>query len=174
MLVRRERTEDERAIAAVHNDAFAAADGQGAAEARLVDLLRAVGALVRALSLVAQVDGEVGADIVGHVAVSRAELGGRPSLGLGPLGVLPRWQRRGVGSALMHAVLAAADALDAPEVVLLGDPRYYQRFGFRLAVPLGVEPPDPAWAAHFQIRTLSAWTGQQLGPFRYAAAFDLV
>jgi len=37
-----------------------------------------------------------------------------------------------------------------------------------------VAADNPAWAAHFQIRTLSAWTGQQLGPFRYAAAFDLV
>jgi putative acetyltransferase len=71
----------------------------------------------------------------------------------------------------VHAVLAAADALDAPEVVLLGDPAYYGRFGFVLAVPLGVLPPDPAWAPHWQIRTLTAWDGAA-GPFRYAPAFD--
>jgi hypothetical protein len=41
-------------------------------------------------------------------------------------------QRRGVGGALMHRVLAAADALDVPAVVVLGDPGYYRRFGFEL------------------------------------------
>ncbi|MGH3687190.1 MAG: GNAT family N-acetyltransferase [Pseudonocardiaceae bacterium] len=53
----------------------------------------------------------------------------RPSISLGPLGVIPACQRRGVGRALMHAVLAAADALDEPAVTLLGDPAYYSRSG---------------------------------------------
>jgi putative acetyltransferase len=71
----------------------------------------------------------------------------------------------------MHAVLAAADALDAPAVCLLGNPHYYRRFGFQLAQPLGVLPPDPGWAQHFQIRTLHHWTGRARGTFHYASAF---
>jgi putative acetyltransferase len=56
----------------------------------------------------------------------------------------------------MHAVLAAADALDAPAVGLLGDPGYYRRFGSELAEPMGVHPPQPEWTKHFQIRRLTA------------------
>jgi putative acetyltransferase len=72
----------------------------------------------------------------------------------------------------MHAVLAAADALDEPAVVLLGDPGYYHRFGFVLAQPLGVLPPNPHWAKHFQVRPLTAWDSSAQGVFRYAPAFD--
>jgi putative acetyltransferase len=76
-------------------------------------------------------------EVVGHVVCSRGDIDGRQALGLGPLGVVPDCQRRGVGHALMHGVLAAADALDEPRVLVLGDPDYYARFGFTLAAPLG-------------------------------------
>lgn len=69
-------------------------------------------------------------------------------------------------------VLAAADALDAPAVALLGDPGYYRQFGCELAYPLGIHPPRPQWTEHFQIRPLNAWTNSIQGTFRYAAAFD--
>lgn len=169
MLVRREKPADRSAIFDVHAAAFATDDVAPASEATLVDDLRAAGDVIPALSLVAELDGQV----VGHVLVSRARLGGQASLGLAPVGVLPSHQKAGVGSALMHAVLAAADALEFPEVVLLGDPAYYQRFGFRLARTLDVIPPDPRWAPYFQVRTLSSWNDQRVGSFRYAEAFGV-
>lgn len=168
MLIRRETPADGPLIRAVHDAAFATEDGTGSVEAALVDRLRAAGDCVPALSLVA----EIGGTVVGHVLGSRARLDRYRSLGLGPLGVLPGHQRRGVGAALMHAVLAAADAMDFPEAVLLGDPAYYGRFGFQLAQPLGVLAPNAEWAEHFQIRTLTSWTAERQGAFRYAPAFD--
>src|SRR5699024_9059889 len=129
--------------------------------------LRDDGDVAPALSLVAELDTEV----VGHVVCSRGDIEGHPALGLGPLGVRPEHQRRGIGQALMHSVLAAADALEEPCVVLLGDPRYYSRFGFELAEPLGVRPPDPAWSEHFQIRRLTAWTDTLRGIVHYATSF---
>ena len=93
-----------------------------------------------------------------------------PVLGLGPLGVLPGEQRRGVGSALVHALLAVAEACDERLVALLGDPAYYRRLGFRPAADLGVTPPDPRWGAHFQARLLAGEPVE--GAFRYAAPFD--
>jgi putative acetyltransferase len=168
VLIRRETPADQHAVHAVHNAAFATGDGSVAYEATLVDDLRAAGDVIAALSLVAEVDGE----IVGHVLGSRAHIGDHPSLGLGPLGVLPPHQRTGVGSALMHAVLGAADALDLPEAILLGDTGYYRRFGFRPAQSLGVIAPDPGWGQHFQIRTLTRWNGTR-GAFRYAPAFGV-
>jgi putative acetyltransferase len=150
----------------VHSAAFGG--GADVAEARLIDELRADQDVISALSIVAVLDG----DVVGHVICSRASIADRPSIGLGPLGVIPTYQRRGVGQALLHAVLAAADALDEPAVALLGDPAYYSRFGFVPGATLGVFPPVPEWGRHFQVRPLTAWDDSLHGIFRYARAFD--
>ncbi|MGW5387967.1 GNAT family N-acetyltransferase [Nocardia sp. NPDC003963] len=178
MLIRRERAVDTDAVAAVHRSAFAphySADGPAAGTA-LVDAPPEVALLARlrgdpgwipTLSMVA-VDRET---VVGHVCVTRATVGPFPVLALGPIGVLPGQQRRGAGSALMHAVLGAADALDEPLVGLLGSLDYYPRFGFQPAARLGIIPDRPEWASHFQIRPLSAYDSQITGEFRYAAPF---
>lgn len=170
VLIRRETPADVDAIRAVHAAAFGAPDGAVPIEATLVDALRADEGWLPAYSLVAaDPDGQV----VGHVVATRAQVAGQPvALGVGPLGVLPAWQRRGVGSALMHAVLGAADARDEPLVVLLGHPDYYPRFGFRPAVELGVTPPQPWGPQYFQARPLSAWRDSIRGEFRYAGPFD--
>ena len=72
----------------------------------------------------------------------------------------------------MHATIAAADALGAPAIVLLGHPDYYPRFGFEPAVDHGITPPGPWGPEFFLVRRLSAWTGAERGEFRYAPAFD--
>lgn len=72
----------------------------------------------------------------------------------------------------MHAVLGAADALDLAVVVLLGHTSYYPRFGFVPAARLGIVAADPTWGDHVQARTLTAWTGENGGEFRYASPFD--
>ncbi|MET8848164.1 N-acetyltransferase [Amycolatopsis sp. NPDC004625] len=172
MLIRRETPADRAAIHAVHSAAFRRDDNEPPAEAPLVDELRADGDLVDALSLVAIRDGEV----VGHVCCSRARVGedSAAAVGLGPLGVLPAHQRTGVGSALMHAVLGAADALGHGLVVLLGNPAYYERFGFARADTLSITAPDPAWGPHFQARTLTRHDPAQAGAFQYAPAFSRI
>jgi putative acetyltransferase len=170
VLVRRELPGDVRAVADVHADAFAPMYPDGdPVEPGIVDALRVSGAWLPPLSLVAVADGAV----VGHVCVTRATLlpGDRPALGLGPLGVRESHQRRGVGSALMHAVLGAADALDEGVVVLLGHPGYYPRFGFRPAAELGIAPEVPEWVPHFQARPLTAHRPELRGTFRYPAPF---
>ncbi|MDO3705016.1 N-acetyltransferase [Micromonospora sp. C28SCA-DRY-2] len=172
MLIRRETADDVEAVRAVHTAAFAKADQPGAVpvETALVDALRADDGWLPPLSLVAS---DPAGQVVGHVVCTRGRVAGEPvALGLGPLGVLPAWQRRGVGSALMHAVLGAADALDEPLVVLLGHPDYYPRFGFRPAVDLGVTPPGPWGPRYFMARPLSAWRPSIRGEFRYAAPFE--
>lgn len=174
MLVCLEAPGDADDVRAVHAAAFAssAPDDTGAepVEVTLVDRLRASGAVVPGLAFVALLDGLV----VGHVVCSRGYLdpGGQPALGLGPLGVLPEHQGRGVGSALMHAVLGAADALGEPFVALLGEPDYYGRFGFAPSTRHGIAPPDPAWGEYFQVRPLTAHTTDLTGTFHYAPAFD--
>lgn len=163
MLIRRERAADVAAIADVHRAAFPTE-----VESDLVTALRAAEEWLPALSLVAEEDGR----LVGHVVCTRASLGDTAALGLGPLGVLPSHQKSGVGSALMHAVLGAADALNEPVVVLLGHTDYYPRFGFEPAARLGIEAPDPAWGEHFQARTLSTYDSEMRGQFTYAKPFQ--
>ncbi|WP_203737785.1 GNAT family N-acetyltransferase [Actinoplanes cyaneus] len=177
MIIRRERSGDVDAIRTITAAAFRGVaysappvePGGDPGEATLVSWLRDDAGWIHELSLVAVENDQV----VGHVVATRAHVGERPALGLGPLSVLPSRQRAGLGSALMHAVLGAADALGEPLVGLLGNPAYYGRFGFVAAQPVGIVAPDPAWGENFQVRTLSQYDGQT-GRFRYAEPFDRI
>jgi putative acetyltransferase len=175
VIVRRERPADHRAVRALHVAAFTVDPVSGAlrtqddvVEARLVDELREDAGFLPHLSLVA-VDGD---DVVGHVIATRGWLEplGSPALGLGPLGVQPDLQGRGIGAVLVHALLAVAEACEEPVVALLGSPGYYGRFGFVRSTDLGITPPDPSWGDYFQARR--PVPGMAEGRFRYAAPFD--
>jgi putative acetyltransferase len=173
LVVRREEPGDEAAIAAVHAAAFARPEspGEEPPEVELVTQLRASDAWIPELSLVA-VEGGV---VVGHVLCTRATIAGSIAvLGLGPLGVAPARQGTGVGTALVPAVLAAADARGEPLVALLGSPAYYGRFGFEPASAHGIEPPHEWYGDDFQVRPLTAATGAERGRFAYAEPFDAV
>jgi putative acetyltransferase len=166
-LIRRETPADAEAVHAVTAAAFARPGNPDVPETRLLAELRRTDAWLPALSLVAVAEDVV----VGHVVCSRGHVGDAPALALGPLSVRPGRQRRGVGLALVHTVLGAADALGEPLVALMGAPGYYARFGFRLAEEHGIEPEVPAWRPHFQVRTLSAYDPDLRGTFAYAEPF---
>jgi putative acetyltransferase len=142
--VRAEGAHDQRAIRRVIVAAF-----KGQLEADLVDTLRRHDKI--AASLVAT----MGHSIVGHALLTDVALHG-PGLsprgaGLAPLAVRPAVQRRGIGSQLMQAAIAHARTAGYGFMVLLGDPAYYRRFGFRTAATLGLacefEAPEEAFMA---------------------------
>ena len=120
-MIRPEQPGDVAAIRAVVTACF-----KTPAEATLVDRLRAAGRLT--VSLVAEVDGEV----VGHVGFSPVRVDGRETegVGLAPLAVAAGHRRVGIGAALVNAGLDACRARGDGFVVVLGDPKYYDRFGF--------------------------------------------
>jgi putative acetyltransferase len=132
-----------------------------------VSRLRADPGWLPALSLVAVTNDAV----IGHVVCTRGFVDDIPALGLGPISVLPDRRGGGVGHALMHSVLAAADASGEPLVALLGDPVFHKRFGFVAASKLGIAAPDPAWGNHFQARALSSAPRGLTGTFRYTSPF---
>jgi putative acetyltransferase len=169
VLIRRERPGDHAAVRAILAGAFTHPDGPGhePVEVALVDALRADAGWLPEFSMVAE---DASGAVLGHVLCTRGGVDGTPALGLAPLAVRPDHQRAGVGSALMHAVLGAADAAGEPFVALLGEPDYYARFGFRPATGYRIEPPEAAWGDYFQVRTLAAYR-EVSGTFRYAAPF---
>jgi predicted N-acetyltransferase YhbS len=172
VLIRREDAADTGAIHAITAAAFARpgqSPGEDPPEARLVGELRAGPAWLPPLSLVAVTPA---GEVIGHVLCTRGHVGQAPALALGPLTVRPGHQRRGVGSALMHAILGAADALGEPLIALLGDPAYYGRFGFRLSTEYQITPPKPHWQPHFQVRPLAGYQPSLHGTFAYPEPFD--
>lgn len=170
MLIRQETAADHDRVDAVHRGAFGdPAVPTDPAEVRLVRELREDAGYIPSLSLVAE---DTNGSVVGHVICTRGHLDAGRAVGLGPLGVARDLQAHGVGSALMHAVLAAADALEFDVVLLLGHLEYYPRFGFVPAGSIGIIAPDAAWGDHFQARRLSSWTPAVGGRFRYAAPFE--
>jgi putative acetyltransferase len=134
-VIRREAPQDAAAITAVTVAAFRPLPISRQTEHFIVEALRAAGAL--AVSLVAELNGRV----IGHIAFSRATIsdGSRDWYALGPVSVLPEFQRQGVGSALVREGLSQLKPLGAQGCCLVGHPSYYGRFGFQNTPGLGVE-----------------------------------
>jgi GNAT superfamily N-acetyltransferase len=109
MLIRRETPQDVDAISAVTTAAFRRR-AREPPDTALVSRLRADVGWLPALSMVAVTDDAV----IGHVLCTRGFVDDTPALGLGPISVLPDRQGGGVGHALMHSVLGAADASGEP------------------------------------------------------------
>ena len=136
--IRAERPGDEDAIHEVTTAAFLEAPHTSRTEQFIVRELRRAGALT--VSLVA----EIGGEIVGHVAISPVTIDGTACgwFGLGPVSVLPAHQGAGVGSRLVRAALSRLKTAGARGCVLVGEPAYYGRFGFR-AEPTLLLPDVP-------------------------------
>ncbi len=134
VVVRQETRADIPAIHRVNQSAFG-----GEQEARMVEALRASPAFVPELSLVAESHGRV----VGHVLLFRADLvspeGSRNILALAPLAVAPSQSHRGIGSSLVRAGVTKAGSLGYGGIVVIGQPEYYRRLGFRPAADYGIE-----------------------------------
>jgi predicted N-acetyltransferase YhbS len=171
LLLRNETRADRDAILALTAEAFAISPVTGLAvegEPMEVEVLRQLFDCENYLpefSVVAELAGEV----VGHVISTRGWVGDYGLLGLGPIGVTPRLQRHGIGTALMNDTIARANAAGEGGIALLGSTEYYPRFGFVPAASFGVLPPDEAWGDRFQLLPLALWPGGVHGTFRYAA-----
>ncbi len=127
MIIHNETESDINAISDVTKAAFENHPISIHTEQFIINALRADNALT--ISLVAEVDGKV----VGHIAFSKVTIsdGSQNWYGLGPISVLPECQKQGIGKALMHEGLSQLKVLGAKGCALVGDPNYYERFGFR-------------------------------------------
>ena len=163
LIIRKETPADTGAIGAVTRAAFLHAEHTDHTEQFIVQALRAAGAL--SVSLVAELDGA----LIGHVAASPVNISdGTPRwYGLGPVSVLPAHQHRGVGSRLVKQVLDDLRQLGAAGCVVLGEPAYYGRFGFRAESTLVLPGVPPAY---FQALVLEG--ALPAGSVSYHPAFE--
>ncbi|GAA4899436.1 putative N-acetyltransferase YhbS [Stackebrandtia albiflava] len=163
ILVRGERPEDVAGIRAVNLAAFPTAH-----EADLVDALRADPAWIPEFSRVAVRSGEV----VAFAVLTRCLIGTVPALALGPVAVLPRLQRSGLGGVVTRSALDAARVAGESTVVVLGHPEYYPRFGFEIASRHGVSVPFEAPEEAVMVASLDDGTPPR-GEVRYAPPFGV-
>ncbi|MDB6101875.1 MAG: family N-acetyltransferase [Gammaproteobacteria bacterium] len=161
--IRNETAADVPAIEAVTAAAFVNAPNTDHTEQFIANALRNAGKL--AISLVAETEGAV----IGHVAVSPVSIsdGAAGWFGLGPISVIPQHQGRGVGSRLVREALRILRERAAAGCVVVGQPRYYSRFGFQ-ADPNLVFPDVPP--EYFQ--TISFGSSCPHGVVSYHEAFN--
>lgn len=165
MQIRFEELKDHNAVWSVNEAAF-----ETSAEANLVNLLRAK-KLAR-ISLVAELSGSV----VGHILFSQIQLSGKIDcriMGLGPMAILPTYQRQGIGSALVWEGLKRCTDSGFGAVVVLGHPGFYPRFGFmpgsRFGLSSGYDVPDDVFMA---VELQPGYLQGVSGRIYYDEAFD--
>ena len=126
IVIRSETDADVSAITEVTVAAFKTLEISNHTEQFIIAALRDAKALT--ISLVAELDGRV----VGHIAFSPVAIsdGTKNWYGLGPVSVLPEYQRRGIGKALIQEGLSRLRKLSAKGCCLVGHPQYYRKFGF--------------------------------------------
>jgi putative acetyltransferase len=159
--VRKESPADVEAIHALHAASFPTA-----AEAALVDALRAAGQL--SISLVAIER----AQVIGHVGLSPVTVDGVPSgLGLAPVAVRLDCRRRGVAARLIREALELCRMAATGLVVVLGDPRYHGRFGFEPGRRLALRDEYAGGDAFQAIELVPGSVPTEGGLVRYAPEF---
>jgi putative acetyltransferase len=151
IVIRDETADDAGVITEVTIAAFKTLEISNHTEQFIIAALRAAKALT--VSLVAEVDGRV----IGHIAFSPVTISdGTPNwYGLGPVSVLPAYQRQGIGKALIWEGLSRLREMNAQGCCLVGHPDYYGRFGFKHPAGLGHEgvPQEAFFALSFARHT---------------------
>jgi putative acetyltransferase len=166
-VVRPEAVDDRPHVRNVHSEAFASDQ-----ISNLVDALRSASAPIAPMSFVAVVDDRV----IGHVMLSAGRLDAPRRLldvlVLSPLGVLPSFQRKGVGTALVKHAIQTAEEKEQPLIFLEGSPQFYGPRGFQRASALGFRAPSLRIPdAAFQVVLLSAYEPWMTGTLIYSDPF---
>jgi predicted N-acetyltransferase YhbS len=155
--IRLEREEDFRAVENLTREAFWNHHVPGCDEHYLAHVLRESDCFLPELDFVAEANGE----LVGNIMYTKANVlcdSGEtvPVLSFGPLSVLPDWQGKGVGSALVRHSLERARELGYTAVLIYGDPAFYSRLGFLAAEKFGIGSADDYYADALQALELVA------------------
>ena len=163
MIIRQEQPVDHDAVYQVVKEAFLNAEHTDGNEQDLVVRLRESKSFIPELSLVA-VENE---KIVGHILFTRAAVKGTQVLALAPLSVLPEYQNRGIGQALIREGHRVAKRLGYPYCVVLGHKTYYPRLGYVPASQYGIKAPFEVEDECFMAVRLGEVIGNLNGTMEY-------
>lgn len=169
MEIRKEEPKDYTEIYEVVKSAFDSAEHADGNEQDLVNTLRTGDSYIPQLSLVAEENGK----IVGHIMFTRAKIGTVIALALAPLSVLPEYQKKGIGTALIEEGHRIAKQLGYGYSVVLGSEKYYPRFGYMPATLLGIIPPFDVPDENFMAFNLKQDDSCIYGVMKYAKEFGI-
>ncbi|MBA4410867.1 MAG: N-acetyltransferase [Bacteroidota bacterium] len=143
IIIRKETPEDYNWVIELTEKAFETMEFSDGNEGKLVEKLRKAPTFIPELSLVA----ELGGQLVGHILFTplqiRNEQNSFTSLVLGPVSVLPEYQKQGIGEKLIRTGHQKAFELGFQSVILIGYPEYYPRFGYKPASGWGIKTQIP-------------------------------
>lgn len=172
MQIRIEKESDYETVEAMIQSAFRNQAMSDHKEHQLVHALRQEKHFEPLLSIVAEIDEE----ILGHVLLTEITIGEQhtTSLALAPVSVKPGFQNQGIGTDLIREALSTADELGYQSVIVLGDPNYYQRFGFKPASNWQIIPPFDVPDSYFMALELKSKALENVsGEVHYSAPFNV-
>lgn len=169
VIIRKEQAADYDEVYQVVRTAFESAEHSDGNEQDLVNALRNGKAFIPELSLVAEEDDR----IIGHIMFTRAYVNDSRVLVLAPLSVLPHYQNKGVGSALITEGHRIASSLDYEYSVVLGSPTYYSKFDYKPARNYGIIPPFDVPDEYFMAHQLNNQAKNLGGLLIYSNEFGI-
>ena len=167
--IRKENVDDYEAVYNVIKTAFETAEHSDGNEQDLVVVLRKSNNFIPKLSLVA-IDND---KIVGYILFTKIKIGESEELALAPLGVLPEYQRQGIGSKLITEGHRIAKKLGYHYSIVLGSENYYPKFGYVPAIEYGLEAPFDVPSKNFMAIKLNESNVEIKGIVKYAKEFGI-
>lgn len=167
--IRKENVDDYEAVYNVIKTAFETAEHSDGNEQDLVVALRKSNNYIPELSLVA-IDND---KIVGYILFTKIKIGESEELALAPLGVLPEYQRQGIGSKLITEGHRIAKKLGYHYSIVLGSENYYPKFGYVPAIEYGIEAPFDVPSKNFMAIKLNESNVEIKGIVKYAKEFGI-
>lgn len=172
--IRQEQRKDYKETEEVVEKAFESLEESDQSEHHLVSKIRESDAFIPELSLVAW--NEENHQILGHILLSKIFIGSGSekveSLALAPVSVLPDYQGKGIGRALIENVIAQAEKSGFQSIVVVGHPEYYPKFGFKKASSWNIEAPFEVPDEAFMVLELKGGAlGNVSGVVEYSSAF---
>jgi predicted N-acetyltransferase YhbS len=149
IILRNTQEDDYREVENMTREAFWDVYKAGCDEHLMVRHLHEAGAYIRDLDFVAVHDGRIVGNILCSKGIVKSENESNEweVVCIGPIGVLPEYQGKGIGSRLMQEAIKSATQIGAKGIVLYGNPAYYHRFGFENAIKFGIRT---SWGANFE------------------------
>lgn len=156
LFIRKETEADHRAVEELTRDAFWNVNVPGCDEHYLVHTIRNAKAFIPELDLVAEVNGRIVGNIIyAHSVILQNDGTIFPVLTFGPLSVLPKYQKKGIGSQLIQVSMKLAVDRGFSAILIYGDPEYYSRFGFAAAEKFNIRSSQGLFAAALQAYELT-------------------